>query len=206
MKLITKNWWCSSFAIVRCFSHVKHIKELLTRKVTRKWFQRFQPMHKNHSISMIQKVFSRCRASGTSTKVIYKPNRIMLQRHRRTARLQNNHRFKVVINQMKIVNYIFWLELEGVRFQFYPEQRAERGLFVIKWLLITLPVIYLHKSGTYIYPLYPHISIDMTIRHNADMKMDRDGIENVYLCDIWYDILNSKALNNNYRLCQLWYY
>lgn len=41
---------------------------------------------------MIQKVFGGCRTSGTSTKIIYKPNRIMLQRHRRTARLTNGKR------------------------------------------------------------------------------------------------------------------
>lgn len=87
LMIITKNWRCATFSIFDRFSNIEHIKELLTRKMSCKWLQRFLPMHKNHSKSMIQKVFSRCRSTRTSAKIIYKSNCVMLQRHRRSTRL-----------------------------------------------------------------------------------------------------------------------
>lgn len=72
----TKYGWLS-FGLAAVLGHIEHIEELLAGKVTREWLQRLEPMHENHRIAMIQKIFGRCRATRTSTKIVHESYGIM---------------------------------------------------------------------------------------------------------------------------------
>lgn len=53
---LTENGW--RVLIAFDVADIKHIENLLATEVTRERFQRFLSMHENHSVFMIQEVFS----------------------------------------------------------------------------------------------------------------------------------------------------
>lgn len=72
----TKYGWLS-FGLAAVLGHVEHIEKLLAGEVAREWLQRLEPMHENHRIAMVQKVFGRRRAAGARTKIVHESYRIV---------------------------------------------------------------------------------------------------------------------------------
>lgn len=80
----------------------QHVEELLAAEVSRKRLQRFETMHENHSITMLQKVFGGWGAPWACTEVVHETDRIVLQWNRSASRLKENK--NVIYNNYR---YIF---------------------------------------------------------------------------------------------------